>query len=234
VSTLTLVRHGQAYPFQRKDAALTPAGEAQAVKLAQFWLRNGAQFDEVYSGTLCRQQRTEELAANCFREAGQPWPAATRDPAWNEYDATGALDHLAPADPRLRELAAEFERSRGSANEHRAFHRMLEATMNRWLEAGTAVDGVESWPSFRDRVSGAIERLMTGPAKRRVVVFTSGGPIGFAVHRAMQAPARAFLDVNWRVRNTSITQFIFDQRRFTLDGFNAIPHLDEAVLWTYR
>jgi broad specificity phosphatase PhoE len=75
---------------------------------------------------------------------------------------------------------------------------------------------------------------MAGPPSRRVVVFTSGGPIGLAVQSSVQAPARSFLDVNWRVRNTSITQFVFDRSRITLDCFNAIPHLDEVSLWTYR
>ena len=50
MSTLTLVRHGQAAPFQQTDAALTVTGEAQAAKLAEFWLRHGVQFDEVHCG----------------------------------------------------------------------------------------------------------------------------------------------------------------------------------------
>ena len=106
--------------------------------------------------------------------------------------------------------------------------------MTCWLERGAECNGVESWPAFRARVIGAIERILAGPPSRRVAVFTSGGPIGFAVHCAMQAPAKSFLNVNWRVRNTSMTQFIFDRSRLTLDSFNAFPHLDEDSLWTYR
>ena len=234
MSTLTLVRHGQAHPFQRENSALTPAGEAQAARLAQFWLRNRIGFSEVYSGTLPRQARTEQVVAHCFREAGAPWPAALRDPAWNEYDAPGVLQHVVPADPRLTALAAEFQQARGSPEEYRRFQRMFEAAMGRWLDGAVEPDGVESWPAFRGRISTAIQRLIPGPSGRSVVVFTSGGPIGFAVQCAMQAPARSFLDVNWRVRNTSVTQFVFDRNRFTLDCFNTIPHLDETSLWTYR
>ena len=215
MSTLTLVRHGQAHPFQGRDARLTPTGEAQATKLAQFWLRGGVRFDEVHHGTLPRQSRTAEVIAACFHAAGESWPHPIADPAWNEYDAPGVLQHLdIPADPR-------------------EFQRMFEAAMMRWLEAGET-DGVESWPAFRSRVSGAIERVMAGPPSRRIAVFTSGGPIGFTVHCAFAAPARAFLDVNWRVRNTSITQFVFDRTRLTLDCFNSFPHLDDQSLWTYR
>jgi broad specificity phosphatase PhoE len=234
VSTLTLVRHGQAHPFQREKASLTGLGEAQAATLAQFWLRHGIEFDEVYSGTLPRQVRTEEVVGESYRAAGRSWPEPVRDAAWNEYDAPGVLQHLVPGDARLRGLAAEFENARATPDENRRFQRMFEAAMSLWLEGARETNGVESWPVFRSRVSTAIQRLMAGPASRRVAIFTSGGPIGFAVHYALQAPSRSFLDVNWRVRNTSITEFIFDRSRLSLDCFNAIPHLDDASLRTYR
>lgn len=234
MSTLTLVRHGQAYPFQREIATLTCTGEAQAATLAQFWLSHGIRFDELYSGTLQRQVRTEEVVGECFRAAGEPWPEAVRDGAWNEYDAPGVLQHLPLDDSRLSALAAEFEQTRGSPDEYRGFQRLFEAAMTRWLEGTIEANGVESWPAFRGRVSSAIQRLMAGPPSRRLAIFTSGGPIGYTVQFALQAPAKSFLDVNWRVRNTSITEFVFDRSRLTLDCFNAFPHLDDVSLRTYR
>jgi len=144
------------------------------------------------------------------------------------------MQHLVPGDERLSALADAFGQARGSAEEKRMFQRFFEAVMSAWLENTGEVDGVESWPSFRSRVCGAIQRLMAGPSSRRVVVFTSGGPIGLSVQTSLQAPARSFLDVNWRVRNTSITQFVFDHSRLTLDCFNTIPHLDEVALWSHR
>jgi broad specificity phosphatase PhoE len=235
VSTLTLVRHGQAQTFQREAAVLSSLGEEQAAALARWWLKDRVCFDDVYTGALVRQTQTELVVANCFREAGEPWPEALRDPAWNEYDARGGeLSRMAPADPRLAALAAEFDQARGGPDEKRRFQRMFEAAMSCWLEGSIAVEGVEPWPAFRDRVSGAIAQLMAGFAGRRVVVFTSGGPIGYAVQFAMKAPPRSFLEVNWRVRNTSVTEFVFDRDRFTLDSFNSIAHLDDPAMRTYR
>jgi len=234
VSTLTLVRHGQAEPFQREAASLTPLGEEQGAKLAEFWLRHGVRFDEVCCGKLPRQTRTEQVIAERFRAAGQAWPEACADESWNEYDAPGVLGHLVPANPRLAALAAEFETARSGPDANRSFLRMFEAAMLCWLEGDMASNAVESWGAFRGRVSGAIKRLTEGPSSRRIVAFTSGGVIGFAVHLALQAPARSFLDINWRIRNCSVTQFVFDRERFTLDSFNGIPHLDDPGLWTYR
>jgi broad specificity phosphatase PhoE len=217
---------------------LTSLGEAQAAKLAQFWLRGQVRFDDVYCGVLPRQARTQQVIAECFRASGQPWPPVQADPAWNEYDAPGVLRHAVPADPRLAALAADFEQARSSPDANRRFQRMFEAAMLCWLEDNMAdnlaTGGVEPWSAFRGRVSGAIGRLMEGPPGRRVAVFTSGGPIGFALQFALQAPARSFLDVNWRIRNSSVTEFVFDRERFTLDSFNGIAHLDDAALRTYR
>ena len=228
-----MVRHGQAEPFQRESARLTGLGEAQAAKLAEFWLCHGIRFDEVYCGRLARQVRTEQVVAETFRTAGQPWPEVTGDACWNEYDAPGVLGHLVPKDPRLAALAEEFEQMRSGPDSNRYFVRMLEAAMLQWLD-GASCNGMEPWSAFHARVSGAIRGFTQGPPSRRIVVFTSGGVIGFAVHLAFQAPSRSFLDVNWRVRNSSVTQFMFDRERFTLDSFNSIAHLYDPALWTYR
>ena len=200
-------------------------GEAQAARLACWWLHHGARFDEVYSGTLARQVRTEEIVAETFRNAAQPWPTAQRDAAWNEYDAAGVLGC---DDPRLADLRAASDTPRG-------FHKLLQTAMELWLcGAGPWPAHYEPWLEFRDRVSGAFSRLLAGPPNRRVAVFTSGGVIGFAVHRAMQSPERTFLDVNWRIRNASLSEFLFDRDRLTLDTFNNIGHLEDPNLWSYR
>jgi broad specificity phosphatase PhoE len=230
VSRLTLIRHGQAKSFQRENA-LTALGEAQAARLACYWLRHGTEFDEVVTGTLARQVRTEEVIAEAFRAAGRPWPEARRDAGWNEYDATGVLGY---ADDRLVRWKQEYEAARGRAEENRYFQRMLEAGMLLWMDGEMQSEHIEPWPVFRERVAGAIGRVMAGEAGRRVAVFTSGGPIGFTVHVATKAPERTFLDVNWRVRNLSVSEFLFDRDRMTLDSFNSIGHLEERELWSYR
>jgi broad specificity phosphatase PhoE len=234
MSTLTLVRHAQAHPFQRAGAILTALGEAQAALLARRWMENGVAFDEIYTGALVRQTQTEQVVAKCYHEAGRPWPTARRDAFWNEYDAPGVLALMVPADPRLAELAAEFELARGGPDETRRFQRMFEAAMTCWIEGSLDREGVEPWPAFRGRLSSAIARIMAGLPSRRVVVFTSGGPIGFAVQHALEAPARSFLETHWRVRNTSVTEFVFDRERLTLDSFNCIAHLDDRGLDTHR
>ena len=35
----------------------------------------------------------------------------------------------------------------------------------------------------------------------------------------------AALQLNWRVRNSSLTTFLFSGQRLSVDGFNELPHL---------
>jgi broad specificity phosphatase PhoE len=97
MGTLVLVRHGQARPFEKDSDRLSNIGEAQARALGQYWLRQEARFDEIYSGTLVRQRRTAELVAECFAEVGRAWPSLQTLAELNEYDADGIINRMIPA-----------------------------------------------------------------------------------------------------------------------------------------
>lgn len=233
MSTLVLVRHGQARPFQKDSDRLSEAGEAQSLALGRFWKAAGIGFDEVYSGSLVRHRRTQELVY----EAGPGLPPCVVDAGWNEYDADGVLHRLAPAlaaaDERFAALQVAFEQARGGPEQHRHFQRMFEVAMAAWQAGAVSAEGVEPFAAFEKRVSLAVHGLMESAGSKRVAVFTSGGPIGICVQRALGAPGKAFLEVNWRVRNTSLTEFVYSRDRFTLDSFNVLPHLPAEQI-TFR
>jgi broad specificity phosphatase PhoE len=207
MSTLTVVRHAQARPFQQDSDRLSELGEAQARALAEYWSHGGVEFDEVWCGSLTRHCRTAALAT-------EKAPMISAD--WNEYDSEGILRGYPPP---------------SSFADNRAFQKTFEAAMSKWMEGLT--NGAEPFTAFRERVLRGLRRIQEGPSNRRVVLFTSGGPIGILVQTALGAPERSFLDVNWRVRNCSLTEFVFSRDRLSLDSFNAIPHLCES-LRTFR
>jgi len=236
---LVLVRHGQSRTFERESDQLTTTGEEQARALGNFWIRQGVEFDEVYSGLLTRQRRTAEIAGQCCAVAGLSWPELQTLPEFNEYDSNGILNNLVPAlakgDAGFRELAEAFEQNRQTPERNRHFQKMFEVVTSVWLGGELEVEGVESWRSFQSRVRSAVKRIISAEGSgRRVAVFTSGGVIGLAVQNVLNAPDRTALEVNWRVRNCSLTEFTFSRDRLSLDSFNTIPHLDEPALRTYR
>ena len=239
MSNLILIRHGQARPFEKNSDQLSSIGEEQSRALARFWIRQGASFDEVYCGTLVRQKQTAEIAGQCFVDAGLGWPRVQSTPEFNEYDADGLIKKLVPAlaerDQGFQQLLTSFEQNSDSPQRNRYFQKMLEAVAVVWLNGEILVDGVESWAAFRSRVRNAVQRILSVEGSgRRIAVFTSGGVIGLTVQTALGAPERRALEINWRVRNCSLTEFIFSRDRLSLDSFNTIPHLDELSLQTFR
>lgn len=236
---LTLIRHGQARAFEQDSDRLTELGEQQARALGAYWLRREVIFDEAYCGTLVRQRRTGEIIGECFAADSRAWPALQSLPALNEYDASGLWQQLAPAlaeqDAGFRALFEAFQQHRQSAERNRYFQKMFEAATACWLRGELEVEGVEPWAAFRERVRGALKHIVAQPGNgRRVAVFTSGGVIGLAVQTALQAPEAKALEINWRVRNCSLTEFTFSRDRLAFDSFNALPHLDDPALITYR
>ena len=202
MSTLTVVRHAQARPFEKNSDCLSELGERQARALRDYL----GPFDEVVCGGLTRHCQTATLATDAKPRI---------DPDWNEYDAEGILS----AYPH----ASTFP-------DNRAFQKVFESAMEKWI-AGESSG--EPFAEFHARVLRGLRRIQDGPSNRRVLLFTSGGPIGVLVQTALNAPPRSFLEVNWRVRNCSITEFVFSSTRLSLDSFNVLPHL-EPDLHTFR
>src|SRR4029079_9732396 len=86
---------------------------------------------------------------------------------------------------------------------------------------------VETWPAFRDRVGRGLSRVTAnGDRGRHVAVFSSGGFIGTALARALDAPDRTALELSWRLRNCALSHVVFSAGPLSLEAFNTAPHLD--------
>jgi broad specificity phosphatase PhoE len=237
MSTLLLVRHGQAHAFDADSDRLTSRGEEQARAFGESLLGTGEAIDAIVTGSLVRQIRTQEIAGEVLRAAGRPWPEPIVDPRWNEYDAGGILGSLLPAlrekEQSFAERVRAFEDAAGGPERNRYFQRMFEELMDAWSSGGFDVSGVEPFAAFHERVRAAFEAVRAMRGKRRIAVFTSGGPIGVCVQHALEAPTKQALRLNWRVKNGSVTEFLSSEGRLSLDGFNSVEHLG-APLRTFR
>jgi len=239
MSTLTLVRHAQASFFADHYDQLSELGERQARLLGQSWTRRQWSPDEVYVGPRQRHQQTAAAVATVVRRAGLPFPEPMTLGELDEYDLDGILCRLAPGLAREnQDFAGLLERQRQGATERdqaRNFQQMFEPLLFHWQTAGEGLEDLESWPAFQGRVERCLRQLTDRPGHgRRVVAFTSGGFIGTAVQLVLGAPDRAALEINWRIRNAALTEFVFTRERFTLDAFNSVAHLADPELATYR
>jgi len=236
---LALVRHAQA-SFDADDYdQLSPLGQRQAVILGEAWIRQGRKIDEVFVGPRARQRHTVELVASCYERGGLTFPQPTELPELDEYDLSGILQRLAPEFARQdKEFARLFADQKRGANEReraRSYQAMFERLLLHWQALPPVLDELEHWAAFSERVGRGLIRMMAGNGKSRsVAAFTSGGFIGVATQRVLGAPDRTALELNWRLRNTSVSDFVFSGERISLDSFNSVAHLVEPELLTYR
>jgi len=240
MSTLLLVRHGQARAFEADSDRLTPRGEEQAARVGEFLVQALESVDVACSGTLTRQRATADFVKRAFEAANKPFPALEVDAGWNEYDADGILGQLMPElaqrNPRFAALTEEFRENAGGPDRNRYFQRMFEVLMDAWANGEVTRDSVEGFAAFRERVVAALRRATSRGGNQRVVVFTSGGVIGTCVQDVLGAPETgpgAALRLNSRVKNASITEMTFGSNRISLDSFNVVEHLAPA-LRTFR
>lgn len=233
MGTLLLVRHGQASAFEDNYDRLSTLGEKQARLLGESWRRLGLQVDRVFAGPRVRQQRSAEIAA----EAGAlPALVVVQDldemgvePLFREHmpDLFARHAHLAALGDAM--LAADGNEARA-----RGFARLFEAVLQLWLRGGVGARGVESWLEFRARVRRAIGVMQAEARGQRIAAFTSAGPVASAVQLALGADDDTTLSLAFRVRNSSVSEFLFSGDRFSLSSFNETPHLADAALVTVR
>jgi broad specificity phosphatase PhoE len=239
MAILTLVRHGQASYMEEDYDRLSPLGETQARKLGEFWARHRLEFQQVFCGPAKRHLRTCELAGEIVRGAGLPWPAPVIIPEVDELDA-GKIMHiflprLMERDPEVRRLHDEFRAADGSPEAGPLLQALFELVAAHWSSGDIVVGEVESWDSFRDRVAGAIARIREATGKgSNTVVFTSAGPIAATLSLVLDLPPRRSIDLIWTSRNSSYSEFLFTDGRFSLSSYNSFPHLDSRELLTYR
>ena len=164
MSTLTMVRHGQAMFFGDDYDQLSELGQLQSSKLGEYWFRRGVTFDEVYMGPRTRQQKTAEFVGIAYGEAGGHWPTPIVVPELDEFDIAGLAHVLTPELARqnvaFAELLDQYRQGVDATTKLRAFQRTFEMLTGHWVTAGDSLTGLETWPTFRRRVEQAVRNIM--------------------------------------------------------------------------
>jgi broad specificity phosphatase PhoE len=239
VSRIFLVRHAQASFLEPDYDKLSPIGETQARLLGEYWASRNIAFDCVYSGPRVRQIDTAKLVANGHRRLGVAFPELVAMQEFDEYQGEDVLRKSVPEllqkDAGIRDLHATFQNADTPEKKRKSFQQMFEVVVGRWVDGEIPLQGVESWPQFCSRVNRGLSKLISsGTRGEQVVIFSSGGPIGVAMQRALNLSPRDTLRTTWMSRNCSYSEFLSSGEQFTLSTFNAFPHLDDPSLLTYR
>jgi broad specificity phosphatase PhoE len=213
MGNLYLVRHGQASFGAADYDQLRELGRKQSVRLGEYWRERGMQFDAVITGTLKRHRQTwEGIAEGLGLEAQDvlPWPGL------NEYDAEAVIATIHPGQlpkPDTPEL-------------YRHHFRLLRQGLDAWMQGSAQPAGMPSYVDFLAGITGALDHVRDQHHGAKVLVVSSGGPISIAVGHVLGTPAATSIDLNMRLRNSSVTELVFTPKRHALLTFNTLPHLD--------
>jgi broad specificity phosphatase PhoE len=239
MSRVVLVRHAQASFLEPNYDQLCATGEVQARLLGEYWACRGVLFSRVFSGPRVRQVHTASLVEEAYRKIGREFPQVAVMNGFDEYPAEAVLKSGLPQvlerSQQVRHLHRAFEQANDVGERKRRFQQMFEAVIGMWVSGELELEDVESWQDFCMRVDRGITTVVNSatPAGDSVV-FTSGGPIGVAMRRALNLSDADTLQLTWMSRNASFTEFLSSGSRFTLSAFNAHPHLEDDSLLTYR
>lgn len=213
MGNLYLVRHGQASFGAADYDNLSELGHRQSVRLGEYFAGKGLQFEAVIVGTLRRHAQTW---AGIAQGAGLT-QQALEWPGLNEYDSAAVIHAIHPA-PLEKPDTPEM---------YRHHFRLLRDGLTQWMNGVVSPQGMPSYDAFVEGVTSALDhvrRQHTG----NVLIVSSGGPISTAVGHVLGTTPETTIELNLRIRNSSVTELTYTPKRHMLVTYNTLPHLDDA------
>ncbi|MBR9652346.1 histidine phosphatase family protein [Thalassovita aquimarina] len=208
MSTITLIRHGQANTRAQDETSydkLSELGTQQAAWLGDHLRATGEHFERVYSGTLTRHVETARAMQ------AETHGAIVQDARLNEMEfftlANLLRDQQGIPLPDTRE----------------GFVTYMPMLLGKW-QAGAIGDTPETFQDFETRVDAVINEINAGHGPALVV--TSGGLIGMVMRHVMGLAIPAFAKACIAIQNTSVHRLHRVGDDLALTQFNAVPHLD--------
>ena len=218
MGTLYLVRHGQASFGADQYDQLSELGQRQSERLGHYWAERGLRFDAVLRGTLQRHAQTWDGIARGAGLGGALEPLTW--PGLNEYDSHALIRAVLPC--RRDASLGDPKTPEG----YRAHFRLLRDGLAQWMAGTVSPEGMPEYTEFVRGITSALDHVRREHAGQKVLMVTSGGPISTAVGHVLGLSPDATIDLNMRIRNSAVTEFVFSPRRHNLLSYNTLPHLD--------
>jgi len=239
MSRLIIVRHAQASFFDDDYDKLSDLGRQQSALLGKFWDQHGLNPSRVICGPRRRHRQTAEIAAGEIGARETDWPEVEVREGFDEHKLDRLLgeplEGLKERYPELRELSDRHQAAETKSEKLRTFQLLFEAIGKLWREAAPGTEATQSWQEYKQGVVREIGEIVRSAEKNstQVVVTSVGGVTAVLAEIVSGSDEQAF-ELGWRIRNCSVTEFVFSGRKITLDTFNNLAHLPEKQHWTFR
>lgn len=201
MTTIYLIRHGQASFGAASYDQLSPNGELQAKLLGRYFDEILKEAPYVVAGSMQRHQQTAQLSLDeCFPES-----EILTDSAWNEFNHQQVF---ARYEPRFNQPELLKQDVSEHANPRDYLSKIFSRAIARWTCDDYHHEYDESWPNFKSRVETGLQNLCDQLAQtkpRYAIVYTSGGVISVTVGKILGLSPEKTFALNWAITNTSIT-----------------------------
>lgn len=225
MGTLILLRHGQANFLKGDRDTLSKLGEIQSQLLGEHLVEHQVRFDRIFVGPRKRHQQTHQQVASKYGENKIELPEPTLIEELDEYPAIQLVHKY------MIDKMSEDERKQHTKE---TFNLAFRALMKTWVRGEIEDPEIESWRQFRERISRAIEKMTSTERDGALIAaFTSAGAIAAAAGQALNLEDEKVMEMSWLIRNTTYSDFLFKDGKFSLRTFNANPHLHKDEHLTY-
>lgn len=216
MSTLVLMRHGQASFGAARYDALSEVGQAQARATGQWMRSRGWLPNVIMHGP---RQRQADTASLLIRDAGFDLPAVGHS-ALTEF-AEGEEIFRAAEQLLGRSMALDAGRTRLEVL------RDYDATCKAWSRGEVSIPGRLSLIDFRAQLRDWLDtQTCTGQASGQLqLAVTSAGSIAALVCEVMDLPNSSWYSLLRVIRNASLTEVLYTRGKASLLSFNGVNHL---------
>ncbi len=218
------MRHGQASFGAADYDQLSPLGEQQSQALGSYFARKGLQFDGALMGTLRRHAQTFDGICAGLASAQKATPAVVTWTGLNEYDSHAVIHTIHP-EPLSTDRTPET---------YRHHFGLLRKGLQAWMQGTVQPEGMPTYPNFLRGVTSALDHVreqFSANPDAKVLIVSSGGPISTAVGNLLGTTPEMTIELNLRIRNSSVTEFAYTAKRHMLVTYNTLPHLDDLPQW---
>lgn len=218
MTTIYLIRHGQASIGSSNYDVLSALGRKQARVLGRYSEATQLHFDYVISGTLDRQIDTAKIALTGRQRAQH------RNPAFNEYQHSKIFEYYAPI---LATQNGAVSTTLANGHNSKLTYPAFAALMNAWVEDNAVRGDLESWDQFNNRIwTGLNNTIQKYADAEKIAIFTSGGVICTILQMIIRFPIERIFEINWGIYNASITILKTQDSSLRLSSYNNIAHLE--------
>ena len=234
MSKLYFFRHGQASLGADNYDVLSEKGQKQSEALGHYLVENQLSFDKIFVGPLKRQIDTFKAVETIYSKQGLSIPEHIEIEGLKEHQGIEAMKIALPEMIKSDAYLQSLTRASSNNPENTMRNTMLgfQYFLGQWAEGKIIVEGIPTWANFREEVREGLNEVLKRVEKGETVgVFSSGGTISAIVAECLNLQdEKSVAELNFSIRNTSFTSFLYSNKKFNLLSFNELPHLTSSMI----